>query len=186
MRYGTMCNTDNVPAVKERGQLFFDPLLLLLYILQERWLLRSSSSVLMEQKSACHLSHVLNSAHRQLTLENSKAAAVRERREGLEEDEEQVGACFFINFFNLCESDFHCHDAIWHVLNHHWLTYKPKTSHYTLQYNKCCPLRFEDSDLKTPTFLAASCYTELYRSNNTACCKLYRPSLKMTTDCGAI
>lgn len=46
---------------------------------------------MMEQKSACHLSPVLSSAHRLLILENSRAAAVRERREGLEGDEAQVG-----------------------------------------------------------------------------------------------
>lgn len=45
----------------------------------------------MEQKNACHPSPVLSSARRLLILENSKAVAVREKREGLEGDEGQVG-----------------------------------------------------------------------------------------------
>lgn len=46
---------------------------------------------MMEQKSACHLSPVLSSAHRLLIPENNKEAVVRERTEGLEGDKGQVG-----------------------------------------------------------------------------------------------
>lgn len=68
-------------------------------VMQERWLLRSSDSVLMVRKSGCPLSHILNNASRLLILENSKAAALKERREWMEEDQARVFELFLTEFF---------------------------------------------------------------------------------------
>lgn len=47
----------------------------------------------MEQKNACRLSLVMSSSHRLPTLlKSNKGAAVREKREELEEDKPQVGS----------------------------------------------------------------------------------------------
>lgn len=54
---------------------------------------------MMVRKSGCPLSHILNNASRLLILENSKAAALKERREWMEEDQARVFELFLTEFF---------------------------------------------------------------------------------------
>lgn len=46
----------------------------------------------MEQKNGCHLTLLMSSSHSLLMLKSNREAAVREKREGLEEDKPQVGS----------------------------------------------------------------------------------------------